>query len=140
MGDILEQSTHDLPPEGNNAMTVIHGIVVDCENPRLLGEFWRDVLGYEYRRNADDWVSLRHPDGIGPHLSFGTVPERKTVKNRVHLDIRPVDRTREEERERLERLGAKTLRIVDDNPLDVHYIMADPEGNEFCLLDPAISD
>lgn len=115
-------------------MPVIHGIVIDCASPIPLGEFWRAVLGWEYRRHSEGWVSLENPAG-GPHLSFDQVPEAKSVKNRVHLDIRPVERSREEERERLESLGATTLQLVDDNPQDVHYIMADPEGNEFCLLE-----
>lgn len=120
-------------------MTVIHGIVVDCADPGAVSSFWQAVLGWNYRRRSAGWHSLRNPDG-GPHLSFGTVPEGKTVKNRVHIDIRPMERTMEQERERLEALGATTLRLVDDNPDDVHYIMADPEGNEFCLLDPHLGE
>lgn len=119
-------------------MTVIHGIVIDCANPIELGEFWQAVLGWEYRRHSEGWVSLKNPDG-GPHLGFDRVPEGKTVKNRVHIDIRPVDRSRDEERARLESLGATTLRLVDDNPNDVHEIMADPEGNEFCLVEPGLA-
>jgi predicted enzyme related to lactoylglutathione lyase len=115
-------------------MTLIHGIVVDCADPVRLGKFWQTVLGWEYRRQFDDWVSLENPSGIGPHLGFDTVPEGKVVKNRVHLDLRTTDREFEEEREYLESLGATTLRLIDDNPQDIHYIMADPEGNEFCLL------
>ena len=116
-------------------MNRIHGIVVDCANPVRLGEFWQAVLGWEYRRQAEDWVSLQNPDPHGPNLSFDQVPEEKVVKNRVHLDIRPLERSRDEERARLESLGSTTLRLVDDNPQDIHYIMADPEGNEFCLLE-----
>lgn len=121
-------------------MTLIHGVVVDCADPGKLSEFWRQVLGYEYRhREEDDWCSLQPAGGGGPYLSFDKVPEGKVVKNRVHLDIRPEGRTRDEERERLEGLGATTLRLVADNPDDVHYIMADPEGNEFCILNPLAS-
>jgi catechol 2,3-dioxygenase-like lactoylglutathione lyase family enzyme len=119
-------------------MTVIHGIVVDCADPAKVSAFWQAVLGWDYRRKSDDWHSLQNPNGW-PHLSFGTVPEGKVVKNRVHLDIRPTSGTRDEERARLERLGATTLRLVDDDPDDVHEIMADPEGNEFCLLNPELS-
>ena len=117
-------------------MAVIHGVVVDCADPERVSAFWQAVLGYEYRAKRDGWFSLRHPAGVGPHLSFDKVPEGKVVKNRIHLDIRPEGRTRDEERARLEQLGARTLRLVDDNPADVHYIMADPEGNEFCILNP----
>jgi catechol 2,3-dioxygenase-like lactoylglutathione lyase family enzyme len=117
-------------------MPVIHGIVVDCANPEKVARFWREALGYEIRHRGEGWVSLKPPNSDGPFLSFDTVPEGKVVKNRVHLDIRPVGRTMEEERERLEALGATMLRFVDDNPDDPHYIMADPEGNEFCILNP----
>jgi catechol 2,3-dioxygenase-like lactoylglutathione lyase family enzyme len=117
-------------------MPVIHGIVVDCANPEKVARFWREALGYEIRHRGEGWVSLKPPNSDGPFLSFDTVPEGKVVKNRVHLDLRPAGRDREAERERLEALGATTLRLVDDNPLDTHYIMADPEGNEFCLLNP----
>ncbi len=68
-------------------------------------------------------------------LSFATVPEGKVVKNRVHLDIRPETGTLDEEQERIERLGATTLRFLDKGQWS-HYIMADPEGNEFCILSP----
>ena len=118
-------------------MTMIHAVVFDCADPVKVSGFWRAALGYEEGVTRDDWCTLRHPHGVGPQLSFDTVPEGKAVKNRVHLDIRPEGRTREEERVRLERLGATALRLVDDNPEDVHYIMADPEGNEFCILNPA---
>ena len=79
---------------------------------------------------------MLHPHGAGPQPSLDTVPEGKLVKNRLHLDIRPEGRTRDEERTRLERLGATTLRLVDDNPDDVHSIMADSQSNEFWVLNP----
>ena len=120
-------------------MTVMHGVVVDCANPELVSGFWHQVFGWEYRRRSETWHSLRNPAG-GPHLGFQAVPEGKVVKNRVHLDIRPSERSMEAERERLESLGATALRLVDDDPSDVHYIMADPEGNEFCLLSPHLGE
>ena len=97
-------------------MTVIHAVVFDCADPVRVSGFWRAVPGYEYRQKQDDWCTLRHPQGAGPQLSFGTVPEGKVVKNRVHLDIRPEGRTRDEERARLKGFGATTLGLVDDNP------------------------
>jgi Glyoxalase-like domain len=118
-------------------VAVIHGVVVDRADPERVSAFWQAVLGYEYRAKGDGWFSLRNPAGIGPYLSFDTVPEGRVVKNRVRLDIRPEDRTRDEERARLEALGATTLRLVDDNPADVHSIMADPESDEFCILNPS---
>lgn len=117
-------------------MAVIHGVVVDCADPERVGAFWQAVLGDGYRAKRDGWSSLRHPAGVGPHLSFDRVHEGKAVKNRVHPDIRPEGRTRDEERARLDQLGARTLRLVEDNPADVHSIVVDPEGNEFCILNP----
>ena len=126
-------------------MTIFHGVVFDCASAKDLSAFWQAALGWEYRHNRpeDGWVSLQRPGGAtGGFISFGEVPEGKVVKNRVHIDIRPdANATREEEHERLERLGATTLRLVDDHgtPELAHYIMADPEGNEFCLL-PSMPD
>ena len=116
-------------------MTIIHGVVMDCADPVRLSAFWKGVLGWEYRtqRPEEGWISLQPPGGAGSALSFGTVPEGKVVKNRVHLDIRPSPgETWEGERARIESLGGKTLQYFED----AHYIMADPEGNEFCLLNP----
>ncbi len=59
------------------------------------------------------------------------------LQNRIHLDSWPEGRSRDEERARREHLGATTLRLVDDNPDDVHSILADPEGNEFGVLHPS---
>ena len=115
-------------------MTVIHGVVVDCANPVALSEFWQAVLGWEYRMQKDDWCSLRNPAG-GAHLSFQLVPEGRVVKNRVHLDICPEARSLDEERERIEALGATTLQFFDKGDFG-HYVMADPERNEFCVLSP----
>jgi len=69
---------------------------------------------------------------VTPTIVFVPVPERKSVKNRVHIDVNPIDRTQAEEVERLEALGA---RRVDVGQGDVGWVvMADPEGNEFCVL------
>ena len=125
-------------------MTIVHGVVFDCANAATLAAFWKDVLGWEYRHNRPEegWVSLQpHTGATDGFVSFGEVPEGKMVKNRVHLDLRPDEGvTREEEHTRLESLGAITLRLVDDDgtPEWAHYIMADPEGNEFCLLPPML--
>ena len=115
-------------------MTIIHGVVFDCADAAALAAFWKDALGWEYRTQEDGWVSLQPPGSANAgFVSFGAVPEGKVVKNRVHLDIRPSPgEDWEEERARLEWLGARTLRYFED----AHYIMADPEGNEFCLLNP----
>jgi predicted enzyme related to lactoylglutathione lyase len=115
-------------------VTVIHGVVVDCADAARLSAFWQAVLGWEYRMREPDWCSLRNPAG-GAHLSFQQVPEGKVVKNRVHLDIRPENGTLEEERERIEALGARALAFYDKGMWS-HWVMTDPEGNEFCILSP----
>ncbi|MGA5081825.1 VOC family protein [Streptomyces griseoincarnatus] len=90
------------------------------------------------RRAWRDLAAVRHPyeeesgTGRGRRLLFQRVPEEKTVKNRLHLDLHPgVDR-RDEEPARLEGLGARVLRRVEE-PSGSWVVMADPEGNEFCL-------
>ena len=122
-------------------------IVVDCHDPVLLAGFWCQVLDYHVLRTEDDQVEIgpwqREPSDLAdqirsaptpPTLVFVIVPEDKAVKNRLHLDVRPVDRTHEEEVDRVVGLGAR--------PADVGQgavpwrVLADPEGNEFCVLGP----
>ena len=110
------------------------GFVLDCESPGTLAEFWAPALGYVSVGAAGAYVVLL-PDGRpGPKLLLQQVPEAKTVKNRMHLDIDAADI--EAEAARLERLGAR--RVADD-PFHEHdtrwILMADPEGNEFCVCD-----
>ncbi|MFJ3235232.1 VOC family protein [Streptomyces sp. NPDC086787] len=88
-----------------------------------------------------DLIAVRHPDdpydeergtGLGRRLLFQRVPETKSAKNRLHLDLHPADGLRTDEVERLERLGARVLRQVRE-PAGQWVVMADPEGNEFCV-------
>jgi len=114
-------------------------ICVDCADPWALGHWWAEVLGYRVRpHDADDLAALdargiERPeddpsiavdpvDGLGPTFFFNRVPEAKTVKNRVHVDVfgDPDD---------LERRGATLLDGCAD-----WTVMADPEGNEFCVF------
>lgn len=115
------------------ASTIAH-ITVDAADPYGLGSWWARVLG---RQLADD----DHPDdpeafvdlGGGMGLLFVRVPDDKVGKNRIHLDIRPDDRTRDEEIVRLQQLGATE---ADDRrrPDGTGWmVMRDPEGNEFCV-------
>lgn len=110
------------------------GLVLDCQDPLALAEFWAPALGYVAVGVAGAYVML-YPDGrAGPKLLLQQVPEAKSVKNRMHLDIDAVDI--EAEALRLEALGAR--RVADD-PVHEHdtnwILMADPEGNEFCVCD-----
>ena len=122
-------------------------IVVDCHDPAAQASFWAAVLGYHVVRTGDGQVEIgpweREPPDhaeralqapVVPTLVFVAVPEHKTVKNRLHLDVRPVGRSHAAELERLLGLGA---RRADVGQGEVPWVvLADPEGNEFCLLGP----
>lgn len=138
-------------------------VTFDCGNPAALGEFWAAALGYrvddppeafpsweaaleawgvpEGQRNSA--YGVHDPDGVGPRLFFQKVPEGKTAKNRVHLDVRAAPGLGGEERmaalesecERLVALGASRVQRFEPNrPMGAgHIVMEDPEGNVFCL-------
>jgi catechol 2,3-dioxygenase-like lactoylglutathione lyase family enzyme len=111
---------------------VIDWLAIDCADPAALAEFWTAALGYRRLEDDDpDEVSLvPPPNGQGTRLLFLPVPEGKQIKNRLHLDLRPEDQ--DAEVERLIGLGA---RRVDVGQKDVSWVvLADPEGNEFCVL------
>jgi hypothetical protein len=116
-------------------------VAIDCHDPVALAGFWCAVLGYEVRGEDEGWVTIgspavpegkRRPGPVPPALTFAPVPDAKTVKNRVHLDVNPVDGDQDVEVERLLGLGA---RRVDVGQGEVSWVvLADPEGNEFCVL------
>jgi catechol 2,3-dioxygenase-like lactoylglutathione lyase family enzyme len=116
-------------------------LVIDCHHPRELADFWCAVLGYEVIDAQDDDVEISGwnptPEAVRaqvhpPTLLFTRVPESKTVKNRLHIDVSPIDRSRDEEVERLLALGARHVDIGQGERSWV--VLADPEGNEFCVL------
>jgi catechol 2,3-dioxygenase-like lactoylglutathione lyase family enzyme len=115
----------------------IGSITFDCADPYALVRFWSQVTGFE--EDPANPNAPEHPEGLlvapggGPQMLFVRVDEPKAVKNRVHLDLVPTDRTRDEEVARLLGLGAT---VVDDQrrPDGTGWVvMADPEGNEFCV-------
>jgi predicted enzyme related to lactoylglutathione lyase len=115
----------------------------DCRDPRAVAEFWATALSYEIDapNEAAGEILLEDPKGEGPSLGFMKVPEPKVVKNRVHLDLYVAEGTLEDEVERLVSAGARaieTLRDPIEGYLDpcVWTVMQDPEGNEFCVLEP----
>jgi hypothetical protein len=107
---------------------------MDCADALALSDFWAMALGYEHRVRTEGWVILVDPERKGVGLGFQKVPEPKTVKNRVHLDLLVTGEPIEARRAALEGLGATTQRFVDNGEEGHHYIMQDPEGNEFCLV------
>ncbi len=115
----------------------IEAITMDCLDERRLSAFWTGALGYEVAVDQPgDWMVLQDPSGTGPRIGLQVVPEPKVVKNRVHLDLIPTEGQLETEIRRLENLGARRVRYVENDPDESHWIMADPEGNEFCCSRP----
>jgi len=137
-------------------------ITFDCADPGGLASFWAEALGYVMQpppEGFDSWdaaldawgvpgdqrnsrSALVDPDGTGPRIFFQQVPEGKTAKNRVHLDVRSAPgqegdermATLEAEAARLVALGAVRRLRFDPGAMDPGFIvMLDPEGNEFCL-------
>jgi predicted enzyme related to lactoylglutathione lyase len=105
-------------------------VVVDCENPVTLAGFWAEVFGVTATIHAQRWAYIDVPGGTT--VAFQKVPEVKTVKNRLHLDVE-VDEIRPEA-DRLVALGATRSGAVRADPLGRFQVMTDPEGNEFCLV------
>ena len=104
---------------------------IDCADPAALARFWAEALDYKTLPGDDpDEVVVVPKDGKGTQLGFFRVPEGKSVKNRLHLDLRPEDQAAEVER--LIALGAQKVDIGQGSPTWV--VLADPEGNEFCIL------
>jgi predicted enzyme related to lactoylglutathione lyase len=113
----------------------IHQVTMDCADAKAQATFWAEVTGWD----AHEWdatpghveysVAPPTPGALG--LYFTTVPEPKSVKNRLHFDLNPPGNDQQAELARLVGLGA---RVLDDQPPGVGWIiLADPEGNEFCL-------
>jgi predicted enzyme related to lactoylglutathione lyase len=106
-------------------------LAVDCHDPARLAAFWCEVLDWRVNDSEPGLVEIAG-DEPGPTIVFVEVPEPKTVKNRVHIDVNPRDREQAEEVERILALGA---RPVDVGQGEVDWVvLADPEGNEFCVL------
>jgi catechol 2,3-dioxygenase-like lactoylglutathione lyase family enzyme len=138
-------------------------VTFDCADPARLAEFWAEVLGYRLQdpppgfdswgqalesmgvppERRNDASALVDPESSRPRLFFQRVPEGKSAKNRVHLDVRAAPGLEgearmtalEDEARRLVALGAARIaRHEPAPPMDIgHIVMADPEGNEFCL-------
>jgi len=116
---------------GRDMANRITSIAIDCADPELLASFWTAVLGWQVTEREEDGVSIGAP-GSPFGIDFFRVPEPKQVKNRLHLDLNATDRDQEAELRRLLELGA---RPTDVGQGEVSwYVLADPEGNEFCLL------
>ncbi|HEY0451394.1 VOC family protein [Actinophytocola sp.] len=140
------------------------GLTVDCAHPTELAAFWALALGYVERPPPpgfaswekwlahhdvpedewDDGAYLHDPAGVGPTLSFLRVPEAKVAKNRIHVDVKagggretPWEQRWPRVLKMVERLTAAGATVIQEYSLDGrgdHLLMADPEGNEFCVV------
>lgn len=111
----------------------LHSLAIDAHDPKALARFWCEVLDYQIDSEDEGFVSTTPKEGRSLRLEFLQVPEGKSVKNRLHLDIRALNSTQEAEVARVESLGAYR---VDVGQTSDHswVVLADPEGNEFCIL------
>ena len=108
----------------------ITALAIDCADPESLSEFWTQVLGLQIVERAKGIVSI----GGGPFtIDLVAVPEPKQSKNRLHIDVNPTDRDQDAELERLLALGAKEVDVGQFADASWH-VLADFEGNEFCVL------
>jgi predicted enzyme related to lactoylglutathione lyase len=106
-------------------------LVVDAADPARLGRWWAEALGYQITVDGPDEVEIRRAPDQVPGLIFPPVPEGKTVKNRLHIDLRPDDQ--DAEVERLVNMGARHVDVGQSDDA-TWVVLADPEGNEFCVL------
>jgi hypothetical protein len=107
-------------------------LIVDAAEPERLAAFWSTVLDWRPTGRYEGAVEIAGPLGTGPSLTFVPVPEPKTIKNRLHIDVNPVGCDQEQEVERLIGFGARRVDIGQGEKTWV--VLADPEGNEFCVL------
>ncbi|MDQ7906044.1 VOC family protein [Phytohabitans sp. ZYX-F-186] len=109
----------------------------DCADPFTVASFWAEALGLRHdpdnKPGEEECVLLSGADVIEGGMLFQRVPEGKAAKNRVHLDLQPTDRTRDEEVERLLGLGAALIADHRNSDGTGWAVLADPEGNEFCV-------
>ena len=143
---------HDVPwqvmadPEGNEfcvldpqpvypSTGLFGGIVADCADPARVADFWELATGWVRQGASASGASLRSADGVGPYLMLLKVPDGKTVKNRMHIDIAP--RQGEDLAEAVRRLCDAGAVPADVGQGDAHWVvLKDPEGSEFCVLTP----
>ncbi|MEU3424194.1 VOC family protein [Streptomyces gardneri] len=116
----------------------ISELVVDCADPARLAVFWSEVLGYvELGREGDGSIEIGPPGtGFGgpqPTMILSPSSDPRTGKLRLHLDVNPTDRDQDAELARLLALGARRADVGQDGT-ENWQVLADPEGNEFCLL------
>jgi predicted enzyme related to lactoylglutathione lyase len=109
----------------------VRNVVVDCNYLEDMTAFWQSITGYDVDAKDDGAVRLVDPAGAGPALLLQRVPELRTTKNRLHLDLAAADL--EAAAAEAESLGARRLRSFT-GPDDDWIVLVDPEGNQFCVV------
>ncbi len=117
----------------------IAAIALDAVHPRLVADFWCDVLGWHVVEEDDEVISIGSIAGVGPTIDVVGVAEEKALKNRLHLDLRADGVSTTDELERLLSLGARPV-DVGQGPEVSWVVLVDPEGNEFCLLSRSVQE
>jgi hypothetical protein len=113
----------------------VAAVVSDCADPRAMARFWDAATDWTVHEVTGDCAVLRSAKGVGPYLEFLRTPDVKTVKNRIHLDLRPYPG--DDQAAEVARLRALGATDIDVGQGDVPWtVLADPEGNEFCVLAP----
>lgn len=111
-------------------------LVIDCQDPQRLAEFWCQVLDYVVLDTEGGAIEIGPQGGFGglqPTLILSPTDEPKTGKLRLHIDVNPTDRDQGAELERLLTIGARRADIGQTGE-EAWHVLLDPEGNEFCLL------
>ena len=114
-------------------------LAIDAMEPRRVADFWAAALGWQIIDEDDDGVSIAPTTGAWPTIDVFRVPESKSVKNRLHLDLRANGTSTDDEVNRLLQLGAR-IADVGQSPDSTWTVLADPEGNEFCVLSRTVQD
>jgi hypothetical protein len=114
-------------------------IAIDAVQPRVVADFWCSALGWQVVAEDDGVISIASADGSWPTIDVAPVPEGKTVKNRLHLDLRADGVPTVDELERLLGLGARRV-DVGQGADATWVVLSDPEGNEFCLLSRTVQE
>jgi len=123
------------PWPGGRDTGPVAAVTVDCADPRAMARFWDEAMDWTLREVTDDHAVLRSAKDVGPYLQFLRTPDVKTVKNRVHLDLRPYPG--DDQAAEVARLRALGATDIDLGQGDVPWTcLADPEGNEFDVLTP----
>jgi hypothetical protein len=114
-------------------------IAIDALDPHRVAAFWSAALAWEILHSDDTGASLGASDGSWPIIEIGLAPNTKSAKNRVHLDLRADGTTQRDEVRRLMELGARRVDVGQSTD-STWVVLADPEGNEFCLLSRTVQE